>query len=166
MNKDEFVIPAFLNKDKSSKVKAINIENDERIKEIMEGDCVDSGLDPDEVIFVEGEDEFVQEVMTTPTDELLKDGKWHEIPTMVSYKEPIILHEEPVENVENVEKNTVSEAQLKDVARMARALRPEEIRTVLDNIPVNYIYDKIGQVLETNRKFNEAIMKATDIIKE
>jgi len=164
MNKDEFVIPAFLNKDKSSKVKAVNIENDERIKEVMEGDCVDSGvdpgLDPDEVIFVEGEDDFVKEAMTTSTDELLKDGKWHEIPTMTSYSEPMIFHEEPVK------KNTVSEAQLKDVARMARALRPEEIRTVLDNIPVNYIYDKIGQVLETNRKFNEAIMKATDIIKD
>lgn len=157
MNKDDFVIPAFLNKDKTSKIKAINMVNDEHIKEVMEGDCVDSGLDPDEVIFVEGEDEFVKEAMTTPTDELLKDGKWHEIPTMVC-KEPIIFKEDP--------ENKISEAQLKDVARMARALRPDEIRTVLDNIPVNYIYDKIGQVLETNRRFNEAIMKATDIIKD
>ena len=165
MANNKFVVPAFLNDDKSSKVKAVNVANDEAIKKFMredikDSDCVNSDLDPDEVIFVEGEDEFIKEAMNTPTDELLKDGKWHEIPTMTSYAEPMIIHEEPVK------KNTVSEAQLKDVARMARALRPEEIVTVLDNIPVNYIYEKIGQVLEQNRRFNEAIMKATDIIKD
>ena len=115
-------------------------------------------------------DEHIKEFMNTPSeDEVIiveEEGNYicEETPTLKESANKMNMEDSSIRSLSNKEK--VSDAQLKDVARMARALRPEEIRTVLDNIPVNYIYDKIGQVLETNRKFNEAIMKATDIIRD
>lgn len=140
MKNNDFVIPTFLKKDKSSKVKAINIHNTNRIKDFMKdpevGDCIP---DPDEEEIILSEDEI---------NYIKEDEK------TVKYAEN-----------RNVNEQHVSEAQLKSIERMAKALRPEEIKVILNNIPVKYIYDKIGEELDKCYKFNAAILEATDIIK-
>lgn len=141
MKNNDFVIPTFLKKDKSSKVKAINIHNINRIKDFMKdpevGDCIP---DPDEEEIILSEDEI---------NYIKEDEK------AIKY----------TANRNANEQHVVSEAQLKSIERMAKALRPEEIKVILNNIPVKYIYDKIGEELDKCYKFNAAILEATDIIK-
>ena len=63
MTNNKFVVPAFLNNDKSSKVKAVNVANDETIRKFMgeDNNNVDCGLDPDELIFWVLKGEFSNE---------------------------------------------------------------------------------------------------------
>lgn len=141
MKNNDFVIPTFLKKDKSSKVKAINIHNTNHIKDFMKdpevGDCIPDPDEEEEIILSEDEINYIKE-----------DEK------AVKYAEN-----------RNANEQHVSEAQLKSIERMAKALRPEEIKVILNNIPVRYIYDKIGEELDKCYKFNAAILEATDIIK-
>ena len=66
---------------------------------------------------------------------------------------------------EKVEDKKVSPAQLQSVAQWAKGLRREEAIVVLDNIPLDLIFAKIGKELEKNKRFTEAITNAMDIIK-
>ena len=147
MKNNDFVIPTFLKKDKSSKVKAINIHNTNRIKDFMKepevGDCIPDPDEEEEIILSEDEINYIKE-----------DEK------AVKYAAAITKEKDAISNEQHV-----SEAQLKSIERMAKALRPEEIKVILNNIPVKYIYDKIGEELDKCYKFNAAILEATDIIK-
>lgn len=153
MKNNDFVIPTFLKKDKSSKVKAINIHNTNRIKDFMKdpevGDCI-SDPDEEEIILSEDEINYIKE-----------DEK------AIKYADAIAEELKCIQTEKNKSLNEqhVSEAQLKSIERMAKALRPEEIKVILNNIPVKYIYDKIGEELDKCYKFNAAILEATDIIK-
>ena len=149
MKNNDFVIPTFLKKDKSSKVKAINIHNTNRIKDFMKdpevGDCIPDHDEEEEIILSEDEINYIKE------DERAVKQVGSLIYTDAKNK---------ISNEQHV-----SEAQLKSIERMAKALRPEEIKVILNNIPVKYIYDKIGEELDKCYKFNAAILEATDIIK-
>ena len=138
MNND-FVVPNFLKKDKTSSVKAINLINEKRIDD-----------------FVNDEDGRKREEETMDRD---ADYSFDE------EEEYYICNEDDTIKEPECTSGSVSKAQLESVARVARAFRPEEIEVVLDNIPINYIFDKIGKELEKNRRFSEAILNATDIIK-
>lgn len=149
MKNNDFVIPTFLKKDKSSKVKAINIHNTNRIKDFMKdpevGDCIPDPDEEEEIILSEDEINYIKE-----DEKAVKQvGS--------------LIYTDSKNKISN--EQHVSEAQLKSIERMAKALRPEEIKVILNNIPVKYIYDKIGEELDKCYKFNAAILEATDIIK-
>lgn len=59
----------------------------------------------------------------------------------------------------------ISPAQLESIARWARGLRIEEAAVVIDNLPLDLIFAKIGKELEKSKKFTDAIKGAMDIIK-
>ena len=77
---------------------------------------------------------------------IFSEEEWNELP-----KEP--------------EEKKVSSAQLNSIAQWARGLRREEAQIVIDNLPLDLIFTKIGQELEKNKKFTEAITSAMSIIK-
>lgn len=70
------------------------------------------------------------------------------------------------ENVTSDSKEAkISPAQLESIARWARGLRREEAAVVIDNLPLDLIFAKIGKELEKSKKFTDAIKGAMDIIK-
>lgn len=156
---NDFTIPTFLKKDKTSKVKAVNLTNKKRIDDFINNE---NGWTP----VADDEDILKQAIEETPG--FNEDYGFDEEDEFYVYDEDDNIAADEnrcIDPDENRCADNVTQAQLESVARIARALRPQEIEVVLDNIPITYIFDKIGKELEKNRKFSEAILNATDIIK-
>lgn len=68
-------------------------------------------------------------------------------------------------DMEKAKAAKISPAQLESIARWARGLRIEEAAVVIDNLPLDLIFAKIGKELEKSKKFTDAIKGAMDIIK-
>ena len=83
----------------------------------------------------------------------------------VKEDDEIILSEEEWEELPKEQEKRVSSAQLNSIAQWARGLRREEAQIVIDNLPLDLIFSKIGEELEKNKKFTEAITSAMSIIK-
>lgn len=152
---NDFTIPTFLKKDKTSKVKAVNLTNKKRINDFINNE---NGWTP----IADPEDEIIARQKPDPEDE---DYGFDEEEDYYIYEEGDNIATDKNCCIDSDTSDNVTQAQLESVARIARALRPQEIEVVLDNIPITYIFDKIGKELEKNRKFSEAILNATDIIK-
>lgn len=84
-----------------------------------------------------------------------------------SEKELILSEEEWGEICQNSDKveRKISTAQLNSIAQWTKGLRPEEVLVVIDNLPLDLLFAKIGKELEKNKKFTEAITNAMSIIK-
>lgn len=83
----------------------------------------------------------------------------------VKEDDEVIFSEEEWEELPKEPERKVSSAQLNSIAQWARGLRREEAIVVIDNLPLDLIFTKIGQELEKNKKFTEAITSAMNIIK-
>ena len=153
---NDFTIPTFLKKDKTSKVKAVNLTNKKGIDDFINNE---NGLTP----VADDEDILKQAIEETPG--FNEDYGFDEEEDYYIYDEGDNIAADKSHSIVSDTSDNVTQAQLESVARIARALRPQEIEVVLDNIPITYIFDKIGKELEKNRKFSEAILNATDIIK-
>lgn len=153
---NDFTIPTFLKKDKTSKVKAVNLTNKKRIDDFINNE---NGWTP----IADDQDVLKQAIEETPG--FNEDYGFDEEDEFYIYDEGDNIAADKSHSIVPDTSDNVTQAQLESVARIARALRPQEIEVVLDNIPITYIFDKIGKELEKNRKFSEAILNATDIIK-
>lgn len=167
INKD-FVVPSFLS-DKILKVSKINSVG--KITPKKDGFTVkvnydlpkEEPLKDDEVIIMEENGEKIlyddwkekdfgydEEENHVPDYKTSDDQRF-----MTETKKTDCISDEP----------PVSEAQLKSVARMAKGLRRAEARVVLDNLPIDLIFEKIGKELAQYDSFKTAVTKAMDIIK-
>ena len=59
----------------------------------------------------------------------------------------------------------IGTVQLESVAQWTKGLRREEMLVVIDNLPLDLLFEKIGRELEKNKRFIEAVTNAMDIVK-
>ena len=184
-NTNEFVIPDFLNK-KNNKLKVNSIIKTEKpvkedfgaeLEKISEEDKIIFDelmkLNDSKVKFERKDDGSIE--ASLPDDRIIffepEEGIEDDIPITnwrTSDIEPYMNEKIKPSDLKNgkvdVEENVTS-AQLHSIAQWARGLRRKEAEVVLDNLPLDLIFTKIGKELEKNKRFAESITKAMDIIK-